>query len=218
MNFQQPILTPAEIVRLDTWAVELAEEARGTVHDAGKGDWRIGDGRSLIVHPGALFYDFAAGAGGRGALGLIKLLHNCDEAAASKLARAWLADHPGEGRLAHESNDDEDMARAADDAQRIAEIETLWGHKQPIEGTPAEIYLASRDLTPSCESLGFLPDMRGQRGRDDRSRHRSVGKARRRSTHLSAGGRRQVAGQAAAADLAGAARLGIARRRVAQPL
>ena len=90
MNFQQPILTPAEIVRLNTWAVELAEEARGTVHDAGKGDWRIGDSRSLIVHPGALFYDFAAGAGGRGALALIKLLHNCDEAAASKLARAWL--------------------------------------------------------------------------------------------------------------------------------
>ena len=136
MNFQQPILTPAEIVRLNTWAVELAEEARGTVHDAGKGDWRIGDGRSLIVHPGALFYDFAAGAGGRGALALIKLLHNCDEAAASKLARAWLADHSGEGRLAHEPDDDEDMARAADDAQRIAEIETLWEHRQPLENTP----------------------------------------------------------------------------------
>ena len=59
MNFQQPILTPAETVRLDTWAVELAEEARGTAHDAGKGDWRIGDGRSLIIHPGALFFDFA---------------------------------------------------------------------------------------------------------------------------------------------------------------
>ena len=54
MNFQQPILTAAEIVRLDTWAVELAEEARGTVHDAGKGDWRVGDSRSLIIHPGAL--------------------------------------------------------------------------------------------------------------------------------------------------------------------
>ena len=91
MNFQQPILTAAEIVRLDTWAVELAEEARGTVHDAGKGDWRIGDGRSLIIHPGALFYDFAAGAGGRGALALIKLLHNCRrrrrEQAGARLAR-----------------------------------------------------------------------------------------------------------------------------------
>ena len=64
MNFQQPIPSPlAEIVRLNSWAVEFAEEARGTVQDAGKGDWRIGDGRSLIVHPGALFYDFAAGAG-----------------------------------------------------------------------------------------------------------------------------------------------------------
>ena len=61
MNFQQPILTPAEIVRLNTWAVELAEEARGSAQDAGKGDWRIGDSRSLIVHPGALFYDFRRG-------------------------------------------------------------------------------------------------------------------------------------------------------------
>jgi hypothetical protein len=143
MNFQQPILTAAEVARFNTWGVEIAEEARGSAHDAGKGDWRIGAGRSLIIHPGCLFYDFAASAGGRGALALIELLHNCDAAAASKLARAWLADHPGEGRLADESdNDDEDMARAADDAQRIAEIETLWEHRQAIEGTPAEMPVA----------------------------------------------------------------------------
>jgi hypothetical protein len=164
VNFQQPSLTAAEIVRLNTWAVELAEEARGTVHDAGKGDWRIGDGRSLIVHPGALFYDFAAGAGGRGALALIEFLHNCDAAAASKLARAWLSEHQGEGRLAHASNDDEDTARAADDAQRIAEIETLWEHRQKPENTPAEIYLSSRDLPAPCDSLGWLPNLRASEG------------------------------------------------------
>jgi hypothetical protein len=107
----------------------------------------------LIIHPGALFYDFAAGAGGRGALALIELLHNCDAAAASKLARAWLAEHPGEGRLAHESNDDEEMARGADDAQRIAEIETLWEHRQAVANTPAEIYLSSHDLAASCDSF-----------------------------------------------------------------
>ena len=48
MNFQHPILTASEIARLDTWSVELAEEARGPAHDAGNGDWRIGDSRSLI--------------------------------------------------------------------------------------------------------------------------------------------------------------------------
>jgi Toprim domain len=165
MNFSKPILTAGEIVRLDTWAVELAEEARGPAHDAGKGDWRVGDGRSLVLHPGAVFYDFAAGAGGRGALALIAFLHNCDEAAASKRARAWLSDHPGEGRLAHESDDDdEDTARAADDAQRIAEIETLWEHRQAPENTPVAIYLASRDLSPLCDSLGFLPNMRANEG------------------------------------------------------
>ena len=164
MNFQQPILTPAEIVRLDTWSVELAVEARGTAHDAGKGDWRIGESRSLIIHPGAFYFDFAAGAGGRGALILIKFLHNCDETAAGKLARAWLADHPGEGRLSHELADDEDMARAADDAQRIAEIETLWEHRQPIGNTAAEIYLSSRGLAASCDSLGWLPNLRASEG------------------------------------------------------
>ena len=40
----------------------------------------------------------------------------------------------------------------------------MWEHRQPIEGTPAEGYLASRDLNPSCESLGFLPDMRASEG------------------------------------------------------
>ena len=143
MNFQQPILTPAEIVRLNTWAVEIAEEARGTVHDAGKGDWRIGDGRSLIVHPGALFYDFAAGAGGRGALALIKLLHNCDEAAASKLARAWLADHPGEGRLAHEPDDDEDrlarptMLSASPKSRRCGSIDSRSRARRSRSISPA---------------------------------------------------------------------------------
>ena len=66
MNFQQPFLTPAETVRLNTWAVELAEEARGTAYDAGKGDWRVGDSRALIIHPGALFYDFTSSTGGVG--------------------------------------------------------------------------------------------------------------------------------------------------------
>jgi hypothetical protein len=92
VNFQQPILTAAEIARLDTWGVELAEEARGTVHDAGKGDWRIGDGRSLIVHPGA--FSATAGAGRRGARP-IKLLHNADAAASKRLAR-----HQHQGRPA----------------------------------------------------------------------------------------------------------------------
>ena len=84
---------------LDSWAVELAEEARGQPHDAGNGDWRIGDSRSLIIHSGCWFYDFALGKGGRGALALIAFLHDIGADEAGKIARAWLADHSGEGRL-----------------------------------------------------------------------------------------------------------------------
>ena len=65
MNFQQARLTAAEIARLDTWMPELAEEARGTLHDAGNGDWRVGVSRSLIIHRDTAFYDFAAGVGPR---------------------------------------------------------------------------------------------------------------------------------------------------------
>ena len=55
-------------------------------------------------------------------------------------------------------------SRSPDDAQRTAEIETLWEHREPIAGTPAEVYLASRGLTASCDSLGWLPNMRGGEG------------------------------------------------------
>ena len=163
MNFQQAFLSATEQARLDSWAVEIAEEARGPAQDAGNGDWRVGDSRALIIHPGALFYDFTLGAGGRGALALIAFLHNVDAGGAGKLARAWLAAHQGEGRLAHGVADDEDAARSADDARRIAEIETMWKRRQPIEGTPVEAYLTSRRLT-SCEALGWLPNLRGGEG------------------------------------------------------
>ena len=88
MNFQSRFLSAAEQAWLDSWAVELAEEVRGPAQDAGNGDWRIGDSRALIIHPGALFYDFTLGAGGHGALALIGFLHNVDAAAALKLARS----------------------------------------------------------------------------------------------------------------------------------
>ena len=69
------------------------------------------------------------------------------------IARKWLVDHPGDGRLAHELDEDEDAQRSADDAQRTAKIETLWEHRQPVAGTTAETYLASRGLTASCDLL-----------------------------------------------------------------
>jgi hypothetical protein len=163
VNFQQAFLSAAEQARLDSWAVEIAEEARGPAQDAGNGDWRVGDSRALIIHPGALFYDFTLSKGSRGALALIAFLHDVDAAAALKQARAWLAAHQGEGRLALGVADDEDAARSSDDAQRIAEIETMWNRRQPPGGTPVETYLASRKLT-SCDALGWLPNLRGGEG------------------------------------------------------
>ena len=158
-NHHKTTLSVAEHVRLNTWVLDIAEAVRGPAREEGDGKYRLGDDRALLIHPGAGFYDLVQGVGGRGALALIELLHKVNDAGAMKLAREWLASRQGEGRLAHGIADDEDAPKSADDAQRTAEIETVWHRRQLIEGTPAETYLRSRGLT-SCDALGWLPNLR----------------------------------------------------------
>ena len=90
-------LSAADQERLDTFAVEIAEDLLGPARDEGEGSWRVG---ALVIHPGALFYDFRLGSGGRGAIDLIKHLHRIDAVVAVDFARKWLAEHGAEGRLA----------------------------------------------------------------------------------------------------------------------
>ena len=105
-------LSAADQARLDTFAVEIAEDALGPFQEEGEGSWRTAQGRGTIIHPGALWFNFRSGAGGRGTLPLIKHLHQIDASAAMRFARKWLAEHPGEGRLAP-SDPDERPRRSA---------------------------------------------------------------------------------------------------------
>jgi hypothetical protein len=157
-----PPLSAAEVARLDSWLLDIARGARGSERAAG-GSWRFGSKGAFVLHPDGSFFDFSAGAGGRGGLTLIRHLHLDAEPVA--WARAWLGEHEGSGKFSPtEANDD---TEADDDADRVALIEAIWQAAKPIGGTPAEAYLASRGLTPGEEDrapLRWLAHARGEEG------------------------------------------------------
>ena len=166
MNFQQPILTAAEIARLDTWAVEIAEEARGLrARCRVKAIGGSATGRSLIVHPGAstFFHDFRCRSGRPRSAGVdqvpAQLRRNRRGQVGAGMA-APIIRARDVSRMSSTMTTKTWLARPTD-AQRIAEIETLWEHRQAPENTPVEVYLASRDLAASCELQlkSWLPNL-----------------------------------------------------------
>ena len=64
------------------------------------------------------------------------------------IAKKYLAQHPGTGRLSGGVDADEDAVTAEDDLQRATETTETWQAAQPIDGSPAEVYLKSRGLNP----------------------------------------------------------------------
>jgi hypothetical protein len=162
-------LSAADLARLDTWIVDIAEELRGPAQDAGNGDWRVGDGRALVIHRDGCWHDFSADKSAYGALSLLVHLHHGDGQAALKAAKAWLAGHSGDGRLSRADEDEDDAeAEAVDDAWRTAYVETLWQCAEAIDARPAQAYLKSRDLWPLPpgvdKSLRWTPGIRGDEG------------------------------------------------------
>ncbi len=146
---------------------EIASKRLGPIHDDVKGGCRVGDSRALAIHKSGTFHDFRDGFTGRGAIELIMHLDKCDQAAAVKVAKAWLSDHAGQGRLQPVANEGVDEEAAEDDVAQTAMIKGIWERAQPIKGTPAEKYLKSRGLTPAegdMEQLRWLPNMRGDEG------------------------------------------------------
>ena len=160
-------LSAADSARLDTWTVDIAEQLRGPAHQDTDG-FRVGDDRALIIHHNGCWFDFAAGTGGHGALGLLAHLHRDDRQAALEAAKNWLASHSDDGRLGRTGGDDEEIedteAMAADDAQRTTYVETLWRCAEESKDTPAETYLKSRGVWPlpaaADKALRWLPNAR----------------------------------------------------------
>ena len=101
-------MSAADVERLDTWMPEIAEEARSNLRDEANGSFRAGADRGLVINPGGTFYDFTASKGGRGAVELIQQLRGCDPIKAVTIAKEYLAQHPGTGRLSGGVDADED--------------------------------------------------------------------------------------------------------------
>ena len=156
----------AEHALLDSQLPQIASALRGKPIIDNEGGWRVGS--SLKIWRNGNWYDHKVGKGGRGALALVEHYRECAEAEAISWARQWLAEHPETGPCS--GNDDTDEI-SGDEAERIALITTLYGCRFPIAGTPAEAYLRDeRGIDPGqldpaiVQSLGWLPNMRGDEG------------------------------------------------------
>ena len=157
-------LSTEEYVRLNSWALIIAGEARGHVKPDGAGNWRFGHSGALIVYRDGQFHDWSADAHGHGALTLI---HHCHpDADPVEWAKAFLASHLGMGDFVPHT--EEESEAVEDDTARIAFINTLQPQAGPIEGTPAHVYLTQiRGLPVPPEAsawLGFIPLFRGEEG------------------------------------------------------
>jgi hypothetical protein len=165
-------LSAEDSSRLDSWTIEIAARDLGAVNEEAKGEWRVGDNRRLVIHRNGCWHDFLAEKTGHGALSLLTHLHPDDAGAGLDAAKAWLAQHEGDGQLGRGSDDDEDEedaeALAADDAWRTAYVETLLLRAEVIGNTPVEAYLKSRGLWPLPagvdEQLRWAADVRGHEG------------------------------------------------------
>jgi hypothetical protein len=165
-----------DVARIDSWIIEIAaKHLGGVVREEAHGEWRVGDDRRLVVHQNGCWHDFLADKTSHGTLSLLAHLLRDDVEAALRTARAWLAQHNGDGQLGGDSGGDENQvgedaeAIATDDAWRKAHVQTLWQCAEVIDGTPAEPY----------EALAVTPSRRARR-REAAATHEAcqIGRAR----------------------------------------
>ncbi len=88
-------LSPENEERLDTFAVEIAEERFGPFEEEGEGDWRLASNRNILIHPGAIVFNFATQSCSHGVLDMLQREAGMAPADAMKFARKWLAEHAG---------------------------------------------------------------------------------------------------------------------------
>ena len=130
-------LSPKNEERLDTFAVEVAEERFGAFEEEGEGDWRLFSNRSILIHPGAIVFNFATQSCSRGVLEMLQREAGMTSAEAMKFARKWLAEHEGEGRLDPDDlNEELAEKREREDARRTAEIQTTVDRRRSHKGRP----------------------------------------------------------------------------------
>jgi hypothetical protein len=162
-------LSAEDLARLDTWVCELAAQVHGGGREEASGDWRFGSNDALVIHPNSYWHDFSASVGGHGALKLLAHLHGGDTAAVN-VARAWLAQHTGDGQFGRDFDaDEEETEQSLVDAERTAFIRALWDRAAPIADiAQVKTYLTGRALDPVATGadtqMRWLPDWRGAEG------------------------------------------------------
>ena len=150
-------LSPKDQERLDTFAVEIAEERFGPFEEEGEGHWRLSSNRSILIHPGAIVFNFATQSCSHGVLEMFEREAGMPPAEAMKFARKWLAEHAGEGRLAPDDLDRgpgrEARARGRQAHRRSSDHGRAARHSR---GTPVDLYLASRGLQADDSAAGWI--------------------------------------------------------------
>ena len=143
--------------RLNTWLPEIAAVLRPEAPAKAQpdGSVRIGNKGSLSLGPGTgLWYDHAAGEGGRDAPSLIR--HLGAENPSDWVTR-FLADHEGTGSL---SDAQDETTESQNEASRLA-MEHFVNQSRPIEGTPAKAYLQGRGINaPYPDTIGYVAEAR----------------------------------------------------------
>ena len=163
---ERPPLSALDQARLDTWAVDIAEEECGVVTVDGS-DYRVGDNRGLLIRANATWHDFVTDKFGRGAFTLLRYLRDIDHDQGTGAAREWLADHAGKGRLSP-GDDAEEERRATDDRECQAFVDEVWKGAAPAVGNPiVAAYFNSRGLNLAPDDFAgmrWIPVVRGNEG------------------------------------------------------
>jgi hypothetical protein len=150
-------LSPENEERLDTFTVEIAEERFGPFEEEGEGDWRLSSNRSILIHPGAIVFNFSSQTCSHGVLDMLQREAGMTPADAMRFARKWLAEHTGEGRLAPDDlNEETAEKREQEDARRTAEVQTMVDRRHSHKGTPVVPYLTSRHLQADDSVVGWI--------------------------------------------------------------
>ena len=132
-------LSPANCARLNTFAVEVGEELRRTPAREDPSGWRFGSRGSLLVYRNGAWTDFEAGTSGRDAFDLCIAHFSRSRQEALDFAAQWLAEHPGQGRLAGAADGEDEAGDALSDGAHGSRA--LWEAAVPIGGTAAAAYL-----------------------------------------------------------------------------
>ena len=87
-------LSVEDDIRLGSWRLGIAGEARPYARHDGAGVWRFGSKGALCIYADGQYHDFSNGPTAHGSQPLQLIQHLYPDADPVEWARAWLARHP----------------------------------------------------------------------------------------------------------------------------